>query len=398
MGVAVLALGACIGPQSIQGPVWGTVETRGGPSARDVVVYLRCSSHDLHGASPSDLETRVVDSGERYLFVWAYRGISPVGCAVRTIHPLYVSSHARVESFRQALPTFTLESWDDHLEGDPPVRDDPGHPWPERAFAGHLLDLELYYLPAIPGARRAESFRTAMPELHRLFEQVRVRLGRGPHTQWSRSGLTRLRAIERLVDYAAPQEELFRAARDGDTEQVRTLAAGGVMLGAFDPKGDTALYLAARAGNTETVVALLDLGAQIDRGRSECRTPFLGALGEDRWETVATLVRRGASIEIDCKGQRILGWRLHGLARLEDPGALRLLLGAGIPADTHMRGGVTPLLGATDAGRVASVRLLLEAGADPHARASDGRSPISVARERGAEELLALLESGRTAR
>ena len=67
----------------------------------------------------------------------------------------------------------------------------------------------------------------------------------------------------------------------------------------------------------------------------------------------------------------------------DDPSLVKLLLDRGASATKGPAGmrGWTPLLFASGAGNVESVRLLLNAGADPNARAPGGQTPLVMAAE-----------------
>ena len=62
-----------------QGPIRGRIELADGAPHDDVVVRLSCRAYGIHGTHRTDRELRVVGNGEAYLFLFAWRGISPVG-------------------------------------------------------------------------------------------------------------------------------------------------------------------------------------------------------------------------------------------------------------------------------------------------------------------------------
>lgn len=77
-------------------------------------------------------------------------------------------------------------------------------------------------------------------------------------------------------------------------------------------------------------------------------------------------------------------------AEAGDLAALRRLLDAGVPVDSRDARGRTALLVATDANRIDAARLLIERGADVNARDAIDDSPYLLAGARGRLEILRL--------
>ena len=73
------------------------------------------------------------------------------------------------------------------------------------------------------------------------------------------------------------------------------------------------------------------------------------------------------------------GVALRTAAVRDDGVELKRLLDAGVPVDYEDTGGYTALLGAVQSGRLRSVHMLLEAGANQHHKAKDGLTPIEAA-------------------
>jgi ankyrin repeat protein len=66
------------------------------------------------------------------------------------------------------------------------------------------------------------------------------------------------------VGCATVEDELRFAAKEGRTETVKALLAGGADIDAKNKDGDTALMIATLLGHTETVKALLAEGADVN--------------------------------------------------------------------------------------------------------------------------------------
>lgn len=109
------------------------------------------------------------------------------------------------------------------------------------------------------------------------------------------------------------------------------------------------------------------------------RTPLHYAAAESKAEDVARLLAAGA----DANAQDDNGWTaLHFAAQAVAPDCAAELLRAGADASLRDSYGNTALFRAvfSSRGNGAVIRLLREAGADPHATNNHGVSPVSLAR------------------
>ena len=182
----------------------------------------------------------------------------------------------------------------------------------------------------------------------------------------------------------------------------------------FRPGDMTPLLYAAREGHTVIAERLLDAGADIDRVEANGITALLMAVSNQRFETAAMLVARGASIDRqDWYGRSPL-WSAvnvrnlyvhndtfeHDVDREAAFETIALLLDRG--ADPNPRTtesppvretllsitgtlewvdftGQTPFLAAALAGDLDTMRLLLEHGADPHIATFHGTTALMAA-------------------
>lgn len=121
--------------------------------------------------------------------------------------------------------------------------------------------------------------------------------------------------------------------------------------------------------------ALAECLGQIDK---DGRTLLIHAVLAKNLDLVTRFVDKGAKVEHSDR----LGWTaLHYTAQVNSPLILEALLAAHPPVDLQDQYGNTPLWRATfdSKGIGDSIRLLLEAGADPHLKNYSGVSPYDLA-------------------
>lgn len=108
---------------------------------------------------------------------------------------------------------------------------------------------------------------------------------------------------------------------------------------------------------------------------------------------VQTLINRGASVNaVSTNPQR--NQPLHAaLALGRDPESIRLLLQAGADPDARQAGGFTALFSAAAANRRDLAEILLDYGAHPAVANDFGQTAAGFARERGHQELAVWLEN-----
>ncbi|WP_246063320.1 ankyrin repeat domain-containing protein [Nonomuraea longispora] len=141
------------------------------------------------------------------------------------------------------------------------------------------------------------------------------------------------------------EEQLYRAALNGDSETVGKLLAGGT-----DP-------------NTPSE-------------GEEAGLALCAAAAWDRTEVAATLLTSGAEVD----GRETGGWTaLLWAAANGHAATARVLIEAGAEVDAANDDGDTPLSLAARRGALGVVQALLEAGADPEKYDGDGDAPLDIA-------------------
>lgn len=184
---------------------------------------------------------------------------------------------------------------------------------------------------------------------------------------------------------------LFSAVRMWDWPAAAALiAAAPELVHASDPQGHTALHRAcavkpgsspqlAEANGIRTVTGLLDAGADLeqavpmDEDEGDFRaTPLWYALARaENVPLVEFLLQRGANAS----------YSLWAAVWRDDDRMCRALLKSR-PQLNLKAHGETPMLYAARLKRLATLRLLIEAGADPSIRDPAGRDSVAIARER----------------
>jgi hypothetical protein len=219
----------------------------------------------------------------------------------------------------------------------------------------------------------------------------------------------------------APQtaDRVATAIEARDEAAVRELLAADPGVGARDGQGRSLLLLALFHRLDGAAAALLahrgdDLDAleaaatgRVQRLRALLAEDAAGVLAVRTWEgfdaialaaflggseAVGLLLAHGAEPEGD--GANVLGVRpVHAAAAARDAASMRRLLEAGADPDTPQGGGIVPLHAAALHDDVDTAQVLLDHGADPGRRADDGRDPCDFAVSSGSDRVLALLRA-----
>ena len=171
------------------------------------------------------------------------------------------------------------------------------------------------------------------------------------------------------------------AAANGSAAMIGVLLDAGADPNAPDPAGDTPLMNAARVGNLDAVTLLLDRGSMLDATDATYQqTALMVAVRENHPDVVKLLIARGASVNARTRIGRSPQWILpnsvpgfgHGIG----------IVRGGLPprgSRAPIPGGMTPLLYAARDGRMDSVRMLLDAGANIEDRDANDITPLIIA-------------------
>ena len=187
----------------------------------------------------------------------------------------------------------------------------------------------------------------------------------------------------------ARAQTILDAARAGDGAALATLLASGADVNAAAGDGMTALHLAAEHGHAEVVGTLLDAGADVSAvTRIGSYTPLHLAGRRGDGSAVEALLRAGADPNALTTTSRATPLHLAAGA-VDGIRAVEALLRAGAdPNATEGSAGQTPLMFASAANEGASVRALIDAGADPGIRSESRDVLRSLALDREATRRL----------
>lgn len=156
----------------------------------------------------------------------------------------------------------------------------------------------------------------------------------------------------------------------------------------------TLLIIQASGGNTRAVKFLISLGIDVNERVKHGETAVLWAATNGHEDTMITLIQAGADVNTRCDdGSSVLNHAAFG-----KPEMVKILLAYG--ANPNLKRtrpsvdwiGDTALITAVQHGRAESVKLLLNASADPSVLSNEGKSIFQYAQERGNPKILAILK------
>jgi len=188
---------------------------------------------------------------------------------------------------------------------------------------------------------------------------------------------------------------LFAAAQSGDVAAIRSRAAAGATIDARDGRGRTPLIVAAFARQHDAMRALASAGADpnaLENDRYD--TVTVAAVADDVGTLEVALAIGGSARSVT---SRYDGTALIAAAHLGHDGVVRVLIRAGAPLDHVNNLGWTALIESIVLGNggprhVATLKALVDAGANVNLADRSGTTPLALARSRGHGAMVAILE------
>jgi ankyrin repeat protein len=193
----------------------------------------------------------------------------------------------------------------------------------------------------------------------------------------------------------AAYQGLHAAAATGNAVQIARLAAGKADVNARDSHGRTPLHVATFAKQREAIRALAKAGAALDLLEQDRYDAVTIASVADDEETLRLLLSLGASAKQVTS--RYDGTALIAAAHLGHDGVVRQLIAAGAPLDhvnnLHWTAVIEAIvLGDGGPRHQATLKALIDAGANVRLADRQGQTPLQLARARGYRDMIAMLE------
>lgn len=254
-------------------------------------------------------------------------------------------------------------------------------PWIE-AFDGEARTEHVLYLPLddLQAQSRARKIDFAID--HPQAKKVSVTLRRARTTPGDTSRIATARPLAPTVETA-----LAAAARSGDVAAIGQAIKDGQNLEQGYEDGATLLGIAASAKQAEVVRVLLEAGAKIEARDQKGRMPLMAAVQtrDSSVEVVRALIAKGA--DVNTRGSMIGGTPLSWAAGpFNNPEVVAALVAGNADVNQADNNGQTPLMWAALYGAPATVKLLLDAGADVTATNGKGLTSLDLARQKRSDD------------
>jgi ankyrin repeat protein len=190
---------------------------------------------------------------------------------------------------------------------------------------------------------------------------------------------------------AADESRVADAAKSRNKEALRALLDRRVDVNATLPDGATALHWAAHWGDLDIADLLIHAGAQVNVANDYGVTALSLACTNGDPAMVERLLKAGADPSIGLPSQET---PLMTCARSGNRVAVEALLARRVDVNVKETGrGQTPLMWAVAEGHLEIARLLIDHGADIHARSTAGFAPLLFAARRADVSMTRLLLS-----
>jgi ankyrin repeat protein len=195
---------------------------------------------------------------------------------------------------------------------------------------------------------------------------------------------------------AARYTGLHAAAWQGDLPRAERLIDTGADVNARDPHGRTPLHVATFARHAPVIRRLAAAGADLGALENDRYDAVTIAAVADDEATLRVLLALGASAKLVTS--RYDGTALIAAAHLGHDGVVRQLIAAGAPLDhvnnLHWTALIESIvLGDGGPRHVATLKALVDAGANLQLADAQGRTPLALARGRGYAPMVQILRA-----
>jgi len=172
------------------------------------------------------------------------------------------------------------------------------------------------------------------------------------------------------------QTPLYLASMGGHVDVIRHLVERGGDTHGVSRSGNTLLHIAAYQGHTGALDALIGLGLDVNAAPNQYgHTPLMAALWFNHFDAVQLLIDRGANIQHrDSHGESLL----HNAAAQGNFDLAQLFIEHGLDVNVTDNNGATPLAMAA-AGQPEMVRWLIERGANVQQMGDSAATPLAMA-------------------
>ncbi|WP_340398315.1 ankyrin repeat domain-containing protein [Paenibacillus sp. FSL H8-0079] len=188
----------------------------------------------------------------------------------------------------------------------------------------------------------------------------------------------------------SPDEQLFKAVEDGDTEGIKKWIQAGANTNAQDQSGRTATMIATYNNDLTSANVLIEAGADVNIQDDMKNNPFLYAGSEGYVDILKLTIEAGADPAITNRygGTALIPASEHGYVDV----IRELLTQTSVNVDHVNQLGWTALLEAIilndgNAQQQDTIQLLIDHGADVNIADRDGVSPLSHAKNKGFKEI-----------
>lgn len=211
--------------------------------------------------------------------------------------------------------------------------------------------------------------------------------------KWLRFLVFSVVAVGIFPAQAGSFDDFFRAVRQDDSGAVQALLQRGFDANTIDEKGLTGLFIALRDESPKVAKLLAAWpGTQPEARSPDGESTLMMACLRGNEEVARLLVERGADVNKP-------GWTpLHYAATGGHQAIAAFLLDQNAYIDADAPNGNTPLMMAALYGNAETVKLLLDAGADPGLRNRAGQRALDLARQGSRPDAIRMLEQAQEQR